>query len=187
LSDEALNDGGDVYCALYEFEDPEAIAHLAKLKGRAHAILSNMPGTNADKQKTDDTYAPERKEIHVSGAEVIDRVMPSGHIGHNRFQVLDKGGPQALLFGSTTGLRMRYARRQTIPLSRARQDWRWPIKNRPCDRGPDQKCSPRERPRFPHSRSPAPLRALGAIPNLLLDQPPRGCRGSAWRGSQAPP
>ena len=101
LSDEALNDGGDAYCALYEFEDPEAIAHLAKLKGKAHVILSNMPGTNADKQKTNDTYAPQRKEIHASGAEVVDRFMPSGHIGHNKFQVLDQGGPQAVLFGST--------------------------------------------------------------------------------------
>ena len=27
--------------------------------------------------------------------------MPSSHIGHNKFQVLDKDGPQAVLFGST--------------------------------------------------------------------------------------
>lgn len=101
LSDEALSDGGDVYCALYEFQDPEVIAHLAKLKGRAHVILSNTPGTIADKQKTNDTYALERKQMHASGAEVIDRFMPSGHIGHNKFQVLDKDGPQAVLFGST--------------------------------------------------------------------------------------
>ncbi|MBV9559384.1 MAG: hypothetical protein JOY90_02815 [Bradyrhizobium sp.] len=101
LSDEAASDGGDVYCALYEFQDPEAIAHLAALKNRAHVILSNMPGTTDDKEKTNDTYAPERKQIHAAGADVIDRFMPGGHIGHNKFQVLDKGGPQAVLFGST--------------------------------------------------------------------------------------
>ena len=101
LSDDALNNGGDVYCALYEFEDPELIAHLAKLKGKAHVILSNMPGTDANKEKTNDTYAPERKEIREAGADVIDRFMPSGHIGHNKFQVLDRNGPQAVLFGST--------------------------------------------------------------------------------------
>src|SRR5205814_1988864 len=39
LSDEAVSDGGETYCALYEFEDPEAIAHLAKLGGKAHVIL----------------------------------------------------------------------------------------------------------------------------------------------------
>ena len=100
LSDEAATDGGDVYCALYEFQDPEVIAELAKLKSKAHVILSNMPGT-ANGQRTNDTYAPERKEIHDAGADVIDRFMPSGHIGHNKFQVLDKDGPQAVLFGST--------------------------------------------------------------------------------------
>ncbi|MGO9630721.1 MAG: phospholipase D-like domain-containing protein [Xanthobacteraceae bacterium] len=101
LSDEAAGDDGDVYCALYEFQDPELIGHLAKLKGKAHVILSNMPGTTDDKQKTNDTYAAERKQIHDAGADVIDRFMPSGHIGHNKFQVLDKDGPQAVLFGST--------------------------------------------------------------------------------------
>lgn len=100
LSDEAANGGGDAYCALYEFQDPEVIAHLAKLKDKAHVILSNMPGT-INGQKTNDTYAAERKQIHASGAEVVDRFMPSGHIGHNKFQVLDKGGPEAVLFGST--------------------------------------------------------------------------------------
>ena len=83
------------------FKTPKLIGHLAKLKGKAHVILSNMPGTTDDKQKTNDTYAAERKQIHDAGADVIDRFMPSGHIGHNKFQVLDKGGPQAVLFGST--------------------------------------------------------------------------------------
>ena len=101
LSDEAADDGGDVYCALYEFQDPEVIAHLAKLKSKAHVILSNMPGTLPNQRKTNDTYAAERRQIHAAGAEVIDRFMPGGHIGHNKFQVLNKGGPQAVLFGST--------------------------------------------------------------------------------------
>jgi phosphatidylserine/phosphatidylglycerophosphate/cardiolipin synthase-like enzyme len=101
LSDEAANDGGDVYCALYEFQDPELIAHLAKLKSKAHVILSNMPGTLPNQQKTNDTYAAERRQIHAAGAEVIDRFMPGGHIGHNKFQVLNKESPQAVLFGST--------------------------------------------------------------------------------------
>jgi phosphatidylserine/phosphatidylglycerophosphate/cardiolipin synthase-like enzyme len=100
LSDEAAAGDGEVYCALYEFEDPELIDHLGKLKDRANLILSNMPGTD-DGQKTNDTYAAERQEIRDAGANVIDRFMPSGHIGHNKFQVLDKNGPQAVLFGST--------------------------------------------------------------------------------------
>lgn len=101
LSDEAAASNADVYCALYEFQDSELIDHLARLKAKAHVILSNMPGTSKDKQKTYDTYAAQRSQIHAAGADVIDRFMPSGHIGHNKFQVLDKGGAQAVLFGST--------------------------------------------------------------------------------------
>jgi PLD-like domain len=100
LSDEAASGGGEVFCALYEFEDPEAIAHLAKLKGNANLILSNMPGAVVG-EKTNDTYATQRQQIRDAGVSVIDRFMPNGHIGHNKFQVLDKDGPQAVLFGST--------------------------------------------------------------------------------------
>jgi phosphatidylserine/phosphatidylglycerophosphate/cardiolipin synthase-like enzyme len=100
LSDEAGSDGGEVYCALYEFEDPEAIAHLEKLGAKANVILSNMPGGKGA-SKTNDTYAQYRETIRAAGADVIDRFMPSGHIGHNKFQVLVKDGPQAVLFGST--------------------------------------------------------------------------------------
>jgi len=101
LSDEAASDGGEVYCALYEFEDPEAIAHLEKLGDKANVILSNMPGGGKGQKKTNDTYADERAHIRAAGANVIDRFMPSGRIGHNKFEILDKDGPQAVLFGST--------------------------------------------------------------------------------------
>ncbi len=100
LSDEAAENGGDVFCALYEFQDQELIDHLAKLKGKANVILSNMPG-NTDGEKVTDTYAQERQGLRDAGANVFDRFMKSGHIGHNKFQILDKGGPQAVLFGST--------------------------------------------------------------------------------------
>jgi phosphatidylserine/phosphatidylglycerophosphate/cardiolipin synthase-like enzyme len=101
LSDEALANNARVYCALYEFQDPELILHLGALKGQANVILSNMPGTGDDGAKTNDTYAAERQRIRDDGANVIDRFMPSNRIGHNKFQVLDQGGPQAVLFGST--------------------------------------------------------------------------------------
>jgi phosphatidylserine/phosphatidylglycerophosphate/cardiolipin synthase-like enzyme len=101
LSDEAADTGAEVFCALYEFQDPEVIDHLAALKDKANVILSNLPGKDADGSKTNDSYAAQRQQIRDAGADVIDRFMPSGHIGHNKFQVLDKGGPQAVLFGST--------------------------------------------------------------------------------------
>lgn len=103
LPNDAHADGDDCYCALYEFEDPELIACLAAIKSNAHIILSNMPGTIGNtKTKTNDTYSDERAQIKQDGADVIDRFMPSGHIGHNKFTILQSNaGPKAVQFGST--------------------------------------------------------------------------------------
>ena len=102
LSDQALAEGGEVFCALYEFQDPEAIEHLAALKGEAHLILSNMPGGGGGEARTNDTYAAEREAIRADGVDTIDRFMPGGHIGHNKFEVLvENGAAKAVLFGST--------------------------------------------------------------------------------------
>jgi len=101
LPHQAVQSGADLYCALYEFEDPEVIGHLAALKRSLNLILSNMPGTDNRGQKTKDTYSAQRQEIKDAGAHVIDRFMPSSHIGHNKFQILVKDEPQAVLFGST--------------------------------------------------------------------------------------
>ncbi|HVT52344.1 MAG TPA: hypothetical protein VHE77_12285, partial [Dongiaceae bacterium] len=102
LPDEAAENAGTLYCAFYEFDDPEVIAHLRPLKSALNLILSNMPGTDARGAKTNDTYAPERAEIKNAGAKVSDRFMAGNHIGHNKFQILVRGdAPQAALFGST--------------------------------------------------------------------------------------
>ena len=100
LPQQAASSKGKVWCALYEFEDKELIAALSALGGAANVILSNMPGTVGE-EKTDDTYAAERGAAHEAGVNVTDRMMPGGHIGHNKFTVLDDGGPAAVQFGST--------------------------------------------------------------------------------------
>ena len=100
LPKEAAAGKGKVWCALYEFEDVQLMGSLTSLAGNANLILSNMPGT-VDGVATNDTYAPERKQAKDAGVNVIDRMMPSGHIGHNKFTVLDIGGPSAVQFGST--------------------------------------------------------------------------------------
>jgi phosphatidylserine/phosphatidylglycerophosphate/cardiolipin synthase-like enzyme len=100
LPKEAAAANGKLWCALYEFEDGQLIGTLTALRGRANLILSNMPG-KVDGEHTTDTYAPERQEAHDAGVKVTDRMMPGGHIGHNKFTVLDAGGPQAVQFGST--------------------------------------------------------------------------------------
>jgi hypothetical protein len=100
LPDQAHADGDDCYCALYEFEDQELIAHLAAIKGNAHLILSNMPDPKG--QNPNDTYAAERAQIKQAGADVTDRFMQSSHIGHNKFTLLvGNDGPKAVQFGST--------------------------------------------------------------------------------------
>jgi phosphatidylserine/phosphatidylglycerophosphate/cardiolipin synthase-like enzyme len=64
-----------------------------------------MPGTVTDaagnKTKTNDTYSAERAQAIAAGIEVTSRIMPSSHIGHNKFTILDNGVPQAVQFGST--------------------------------------------------------------------------------------
>jgi phosphatidylserine/phosphatidylglycerophosphate/cardiolipin synthase-like enzyme len=100
LPEEASAKSGKLWCALYEFEDTQLIADLETVGAKAHVILSNMPGS-VDGKKTDDTYKPERDQAKQAGVDVIDRMMPGGHIGHNKFTVLDVGGPQAVQFGST--------------------------------------------------------------------------------------
>jgi len=100
LPKEAAAGNGKVWCALYEFEDTQLISSLTALAADANLILSNMPGT-VDGEKTDDTYAIERKQAVAAGVNVTNRMMPGGHIGHNKFTILDNNGPQAVQFGST--------------------------------------------------------------------------------------
>jgi len=87
---------GECYGALYELSDPELLAGLKRLGHKLHLILSN---TGAD----DTENAPHRPELRHAGVELIDRMMPSGHIGHNKFMVyVDAAGtPQTVLTGST--------------------------------------------------------------------------------------
>jgi phosphatidylserine/phosphatidylglycerophosphate/cardiolipin synthase-like enzyme len=100
LPKEAAADSGKVWCALYEFEDSQLIDTLSALKSNATVILSNMPG-KVNGERTNDTYAPEREKAEADGVSVIDRIMTSGHIGHNKFTILDRDGPVAVQFGST--------------------------------------------------------------------------------------
>ena len=100
LPNEAHEQNGELWCALYEFEDTQLIQSLEQVAGRAHVILSNMPG-KVGEVKTTDTYAAEREAAKQAGVDVTDRMMPGGHIGHNKFTVLDLAGPAAVQFGST--------------------------------------------------------------------------------------
>jgi phosphatidylserine/phosphatidylglycerophosphate/cardiolipin synthase-like enzyme len=92
----AGQEDGTVYAALYELTDPELVQLLLKNKKRLHLILSNT-GTN------DSENQPARQSLHDAGADITDRFVPSGHIGHNKFMIYvdAHGDPQSVLLGST--------------------------------------------------------------------------------------
>jgi phosphatidylserine/phosphatidylglycerophosphate/cardiolipin synthase-like enzyme len=94
---------GKIYAALYELGDEELIRRLEGLGKRLQIILSNSVVTDElTKKKTDGNQAA-RDRLVTSLAVKSDRVMPSGHIGHNKFLVyVDQNKkPQAVLLGST--------------------------------------------------------------------------------------
>ncbi|HEX9046477.1 MAG TPA: phospholipase D-like domain-containing protein [Verrucomicrobiae bacterium] len=96
LFERAKAEGGEMFCALYELTDPELEQQLLAAKDFVHIILSN---TGAD----DAENAPARQALHQAGIDITDRMVQTGHIGHNKFVVyVDKQGqPAGVWTGST--------------------------------------------------------------------------------------
>jgi hypothetical protein len=96
LPERASAQGGACYAALYELNDPELVQSLLKLRDRLHIILSNDG-------PRDGVNPAARQALHANGADITDRWVPSGHIGHNKFVVLTDNAdkPRAVLLGST--------------------------------------------------------------------------------------
>lgn len=78
---EAKKIGGMSYEALYELTDPEVLAEMLADSDLLHLILGNT-------QPDDEENAPARKQLHASKAEVIDRMLTSAHIPHNKSAVV---------------------------------------------------------------------------------------------------
>lgn len=112
------NTGGTIYAALYELADAELIEALAGLKSKLHIVLSNAAKKSpADVpiDATEDEFAATetaklidgnqaaRTALARNGAAKWDRIMPTNHIGHNKFlvHVDPMGVPQSVLTGST--------------------------------------------------------------------------------------
>ncbi len=94
---------GMIYAALYELNDEELIAKLENLGKRLHIVLSNAVETNPDTKEKRDGNQAARDRLKETAGVKWDRIMPSNHIGHNKFLVYTdkKGKPQAVLLGST--------------------------------------------------------------------------------------
>lgn len=95
LVDRARQQGGSIYASLYELTDPELKQELIGAPF-VHITLSDA-GTDDEENK------PARTALHESHVDIADRLMPKGHIGHNKFVVYadSTGKPAAVLLGST--------------------------------------------------------------------------------------
>jgi phosphatidylserine/phosphatidylglycerophosphate/cardiolipin synthase-like enzyme len=109
---------GKIYAALYELGDEQLISMLEGLGKRLYIVLSNSVKEVVDetkepvidkngnekqpKKKVDDNQEA-RDRLDAAGANKWDRIMASGHIGHNKFLVYvnSAGKPKAVLLGST--------------------------------------------------------------------------------------
>ena len=91
----ARTNGGKCYCALYEFNDPELESILIG-SPFVHIILSNAGIDDSTNRST-------RQALHESNTDTIDRILRTGHIGHNKFVIYvdSNDNPQAVPTGST--------------------------------------------------------------------------------------
>jgi hypothetical protein len=91
--------GGEIYAALYELNDPELIAALKALGKKCHLLLAN--GAFAKKPHNDENYEVRQELRDV--VDLSDRLVSGNHFAHNKFVVFcDSGGkPYSVLSGST--------------------------------------------------------------------------------------
>src|SRR4051794_40404125 len=91
---------GALYATLYELNDPELLAQLVSLGGKANVILAN----GAFSPKEPDENSTARQALQGTNAvRVFDRMVREGHFAHNKFAVqCDAAGQaQTVLTGST--------------------------------------------------------------------------------------
>ncbi|AKU99853.1 Phosphatidylserine/phosphatidylglycerophosphate/cardiolipin synthase [Labilithrix luteola] len=97
-----------VWAALYELDDEELIAGLEKLGSRCRIVLANgsiqpQKGVPAAELRKKDQNKKARARLLKAGAEVHDRMISPGALGHNKFLVVTdaKRKPLAAWTGST--------------------------------------------------------------------------------------
>ena len=95
---EVKNNGGEIFAALYELNDPELVDSLKALGKKCHLVLAN----GAFKPPDNDENKKIRGELR-SIVDLHDRLVKNPHFAHNKFVVFcDSGGkPQRVLSGST--------------------------------------------------------------------------------------
>jgi hypothetical protein len=98
LLDDAKQNNGEIYAALYELNDPELIPKLEALGQKCHLILGN----GAFKPPTNDENVEVRAQLRGK-VDLHSRLVTTGHFAHNKFVVTcdSAGKPQRVLSGST--------------------------------------------------------------------------------------
>jgi len=98
---DAKKNNGQIYAALYELNDPELIPALEALGKNCNLILANGAFKSNTPPDNDENAAVRAQLKPV--INVIDRIVPLGHFGHNKFVVFcdSSGKAQQVLTGST--------------------------------------------------------------------------------------
>ncbi len=98
MLDDVKKNGGEIYAALYELNDPELIDALTALGKKCHLILAN----GAFKPPTNDENADIRAKLR-SVVDLHDRMVTGNHFAHNKFVVCcdPQGNAKSVLSGST--------------------------------------------------------------------------------------
>jgi hypothetical protein len=99
LLEDVKRNGGEVYAALFELNDPELISALIALGQKCHLILAN----GASRPRTNDENESARAQLRGK-VDLHGRLVPRGHLAHNKFVVAcdSAGKPQRVLSGSTS-------------------------------------------------------------------------------------
>ncbi len=94
---------GKIYAALYELGDEELIKKLEHLGDKLEIVLSNSVVVDPKTKEKSDGNKDARDRLMKTTKTLWNRVMPSNHIGHNKFLVYvdQSGNAKAVLFGST--------------------------------------------------------------------------------------
>jgi phosphatidylserine/phosphatidylglycerophosphate/cardiolipin synthase-like enzyme len=105
--------GGSIYAALYELNDPELLAAFTKLGARVNLILANgafkknsrsaPPTDEASRALADENIKVRADLKKLKTIKVYDRIVLEGHFAHNKFVVFCDADGKAtkVLSGST--------------------------------------------------------------------------------------
>src|ERR1051326_76765 len=90
LLDRVDTEGGTIHAALYELDDPQGPAVRLPARGAGHTdsrhvVLGNEQSVDKKTKKTiEDADAANRQALKDAGVDVIDRILGTGSIPHNK-------------------------------------------------------------------------------------------------------